>query len=392
MKLVLSAVMSLLALDAAQAQTSSFPPSSLFAAMNSGSGGVPSESFGMAINNFGRAVTSTASGTTIWASWGGRIELGSNFSRATAINDAGQVVGVTATPGSSAYQATVATSASDAYRLGTLGGTNSEANAINNLSMVAGESQIRGNTAWHATLWGDALIPGLGRLSGTYPTNSYALGITDLGTLGGTNSFAYGINGSNTVVGQSQTTGDAAYHATLWGYRSGAIDLGTLGGASSGAFAINTLGQVVGYSSTSIGSEHAALWSNGVVTDLGTLEAGARSYANAINDEGQIVGVSANGPHRRAFIATASSGKMTDLNDLLDTYTKDSGWVLEDATGINNRGQVTGNAWNPLIGQRSAFILSIYSVTTVPEPEAFELGLVALAAIGLVAKRKRLVA
>lgn len=66
------------------------------------------------------------------------------------------------------------------------------------------------------------------------------------------------------------------------------VDLGDLGGGSSDGEGINNLGQVVGYSKTASGEDHAFLYSNGQITDLGT--AGTTTYAVGINDSGTVVG------------------------------------------------------------------------------------------------------
>lgn len=84
--------------------------------------------------------------------------------------------------------------------LGTLGGPESRASAINELGQIVGESSPADSTQplpHHATLWN----------AGT---------ITDLGTLGGSSSGTTGINNSGQIVGWSRLAGDAARHATLW--------------------------------------------------------------------------------------------------------------------------------------------------------------------------------
>src|SRR5437667_376956 len=72
-------------------------------------------------------------------------------------------------------------------------------------------------------------------------------------------------------------------------------DIGKLGGTGgillTRAQGINAAGKVVGSSPTASFRAHAFAWSNGVMTDLGTL-GGSESSATAINEAGQIVGAS----------------------------------------------------------------------------------------------------
>jgi probable HAF family extracellular repeat protein len=82
-------------------------------------------------------------------------------------------------------------------------------------------------------------------------------------------------------------------------------DLDTLGGRDSQADAINNNGLIVGWSQTIDGEQHAFLWSSGRMLDLNSF-AGAESgtvlqEATAVNDVGQIV---ANGSNGRAYLIT----------------------------------------------------------------------------------------
>jgi probable HAF family extracellular repeat protein len=265
--------------------------------------------------------------------------------------------------------------------LGTLGGTFSEARALDSTGDVVGTSTLSGTsfTPTHAFLDHNGHMTDLGTLGGSC---SYAYGVNDvgevvgqacttsnqdaflysggkmidLGTLGGSPSIAYAINSSHQVVGSSETstTFSSTMHAFLWSNGT-MTDLGTLGGSTSIAYAINTAGQVVGYASPPNSSVHAFLWSNGTMTDLGVLF--DSSVAEAINTAGVVVGtadvLNSNGTTaNHAFIY--SGGTLQDLNNLIPSG---SGWVLTEATGINDKGQIVCNAINTS-GYTHAFLLN----------------------------------
>jgi len=103
-------------------------------------------------------------------------------------------------------------------------------------------------------------------------------------TLGGITSTPAALNAAGQAVGEGSLPGSDV-HAFLW--QDGTMtDLGTLGGHSSSAMGINTQGQVVGFAATADDALHAVLWDHGTTTDLGA------GRACAINAAGQIVGES----------------------------------------------------------------------------------------------------
>jgi probable HAF family extracellular repeat protein len=293
---------------------------------------------------------------------------GSRQTVGSDINDAGQVVGQAYTSGDIGH-AFLWTPGQAMRDLGTLGGPGSHATAVNNAGQVVGFSDLPiGPTGLrHAFLWtSTGGMQDLGSI-GQFLGESFALGINDagqivgwsrvvpngglraflwtqgagmqdLGSLGpNTNAMASGINNFGHVVGQSGLAppNTAASHAVLWTPAQGLQDLGTLGGSISEAVAINNAGQIVGWSYTS----DTAPWTNAAfftpgqgARDLGTL-AGGRSQALAINDAGQVVGFSVVGGEEHAFLWTASGG-LEDISHVTG---------ISAAVAINNNGQVVGN-------------------------------------------------
>jgi probable HAF family extracellular repeat protein len=122
----------------------------------------------------------------------------------------------------------------------------------------------------------------------------------------------------------------------------------------------NDLGQVVGFSDvTRDTTNHAFLWQDGLMTDLGTLSGDFSSFAPAINNIGQVVGASCdqNG-NCRAFLW--QNGNMTDLNTLIPA---DSPLYLLQALDINSFGQIVGCAFQFSSGEVHAFLLTPASGT-----------------------------
>jgi probable HAF family extracellular repeat protein len=163
------------------------------------------------------------------------------------------------------------------------GDTVSAATAINDRGQVVGISGICDNavgrfSAAHAVLWDDGFAVDLGDLGGEAWNTPMA------------------INGRGDVVGFANVSGGGGFnaHAFLWTEADGMQDLGTLpGDAISQALGINGLGQVVGLSCGGSGCS-AFLWARGVMTDLNALvepgSAGHIVFANDINDAREITG------------------------------------------------------------------------------------------------------
>jgi probable HAF family extracellular repeat protein len=243
---------------------------------------------------------------------------GYSGSLANAINSHGTVAGAVFFPGNAVLGSSIAVTF--------------DSQGIHNLGALPcfGPNDQLVATAINAN--GD--VVGWGNSNGTVEAMLFRGGrIIDLGA-----GYAVGINDSGEIVGYTSSA-----HAAIFS-TSGPPNIIESLGTSSDANAVNNKGQIVGgfqtgavVGNTSI--QHAFIYNNGQMKDLGVPAGGISSSALAINDQGVVVGQwwdSSGQTH--AFID--SNGVMVDLQTLIPSG---SGWTLDGAAGINNNGDIVGN-------------------------------------------------
>lgn len=207
-------------------------------------------------------------------------------------------------------------------------------------------------------------------------------GVTTIAALpGGTFGVGFAISANGDVVGY----GNSSAGTRAWRASPGLPPAvpSTLGSTFSMACGVNEGGQIVGSFATPAGYQHAfRLEPDDSLTDIGTLEGpSGTSTACAIDGNGRVGGRSSSGDNTHAF--RSDGGTLTDINalgstfssvdavsagvsvglfispadgtsrafintdtdgssDLNDRIPSDSGWVLSEATAVNNKGQIAG--------------------------------------------------
>lgn len=216
-----------------------------------------------------------------------------------------------------APQAVIWTASGGAHLLaGSLGGSYTVARRINDQGLIVGEAGLPGGSGAHTVVWENGVMRDI---------QSFATGST----------FPWGLSNTGIAVGQWNPSGSSY----TWTAAGGMLSMAGLEGPNDIPLAVNDDGQIVGwYQGTSTDRPTAFLWTNGVITDLGTL-GGAWSTALAINNLAQIVGRTEMGSQRgkrvyHAFLWTAAGG-MSDLGFL-------PGGSSATAVDINDSGMIVG--------------------------------------------------
>jgi probable HAF family extracellular repeat protein len=184
--------------------------------------------------------------------------------------------------------------------------------------------------------------------------------LINIGSLGGVQTFTTAINAGRQVTGMSATPGAARFqgmHAFL--YSQGAMhDLGVLEGDNeSEGLGLNDLGHVVGSSGSDSNHARGFFHDGQAMRPIGAF-GGTVSQAFGVNHDDVVVGMAADGlnkPH--AFIIDERNhGRLIDLQSRLDE--SGDGFVLTQALGINDAGQILASALTPADAFPRAVVLT----------------------------------
>jgi probable HAF family extracellular repeat protein len=282
-------------------------------------------------------------------------------SSALALNNAGDVVGVTTSPTDPSVTVPFI------YRNGRMTAITDwagEARGINEAGQVTGGARPPGEIMSRLFVYQDGVFTDLGALPG-YSNQPYAYGyaINNSGTMVGDSKngafiyengdmsllkrlsarLAFDVNDGGDVIGLLETVRGGSPHSDkgfLFSNNS-LIELPAMDGDPGSViepFGINNQRQIAGLAfNASTSQVRAFLWENGVYRDLGTLR-GDYASAMGLNNRGDVVGFS------DSSVFVYRNGTMIDLNQVVER--NGSIWPhIQDVYAINDRGQIVGNAY-----------------------------------------------
>lgn len=187
----------------------------------------------------------------------------------------------------------------------------------------------------------------------------------DLGTLGGNSSLATAINNVGQVVGNAQKK-DGTYNTYPFVWKNGVMT--ELPGGFAWVYDINDSGHAVGHDRS-----YAYEWKNGTRATLAEFPGTDAAEAKAVNNAGEIAGNISIPPdgteslylkryncigclkyESRAVVW--QNGEPTFLDDL---FPKDSGYQLQTAVAINNRGEVIVRGFNESKDEYRLFLVAL---------------------------------
>jgi probable HAF family extracellular repeat protein len=240
--------------------------------------------------------------------------------------------------------------------LPTLGGDNGFATGANNLGQVVGWAE---NTCHDPTCVPPQVLQFRPVLWGPGPDQIHEFPLI----AGDTSGAATAINDRGQAVGISGICDQAvgrytAKHAVLW-QKGGVTDIGNLGAAWwNTPTAINQRGDIAGFAGDPAFSEgdilHAFIWtSSGGIQALPALPGHVYTEADGINERSQVVGTSCDADFADCRAVIWENGVVTDLNDL---KSPDYSATLQNGKDINDQGEITGRAIDPITGVRTAFL------------------------------------
>jgi len=278
--------------------------------------------------------------------------LGYAASEALAVNDAGQIVGIS--------NKTQSTGSSFLWENGVMtdigkpaGFSSSRPEDINNLGQVAGYAMVQVNGAWtsRAFSWtkngGYQLLPAF---NGS--TTSKVTAINDNGTIVG-NSGGHAvawINGSIVDLGadgvpydvnaNGDIAGDCAQGACRWTASTGWQLVQTMSGTQGEALGINNDGHVVGWGPVNGSTNYSAFVNRGgTPANLG-ITGGENSVGRKISIHGQIAGRGANGKpvlwYSDGSIVVLSAPRTNYSGEALDINA--NGWIVGYVNVAGKRG------------------------------------------------------